>query len=340
MERFINDPSERENVFRTAAAQLHIAPEVIEKDFWVCRILQKLFQHERLRKILLFKGGTSLSKVFHLIKRFSEDVDLILDWRCVTTENPWDVRSNTRQDLFNKDIQEKAGKYIAGELRAMISAAMTGECAVEVDEADSHVLLLKYPVTFSSSYIIPHIRLEIGPLAAWLPNREMPIVPYIGEVFPMLKIPAIYVPTILMERTFWEKVTILHQEHYRPASSKVPLRYSRHYYDLFMMSQTDCTEAAVKNIQLLKQVVDFKRKFYPRTWARYDLAVPGTIELLPAAHSSPILRADYQVMKSDMIFGEPPQWDEIQQRLEELQTAINHPLQASGPETDSGSENR
>ena len=74
-------PTERKNVFQTTAGAMCIAPEMIEKDFWVCRALQKMFRDELLRKILRFKGGTSLSKVFHLIRRFSEDVDLILDWR-------------------------------------------------------------------------------------------------------------------------------------------------------------------------------------------------------------------------------------------------------------------
>ena len=127
MDRIINaSPEERQRVFQTAAAALRIAPEMVEKDFWVCRILQKLFQYENLRKILRFKGGTSLSKVFHLIRRFSEDIDLILDWRCVTDEDPLLPRSNTKQDSFNKSVQENSGRYITGKLRAMIDTAMDG----------------------------------------------------------------------------------------------------------------------------------------------------------------------------------------------------------------------
>ena len=323
MDKIANaSPQERQYVFQTTAAAMRIAPEMIEKDFWVCRALQKMFHDETLRKILRFKGGTSLSKVFRLIQRFSEDVDLILDWRCVTDENPLLARSNTKQDNFNKAIQEKSGKYISGELRSMIDAAMDGECSVVPDEGDEHVLLLKYPITFTSSYIVPHIRLEIGPLAAWLPNREFPITPYIAEAFPQLQIQAVPVPTILAERTFWEKVTILHQEHFRPEQLIVPLRYSRHYYDLFMMARSSCALDAIKNVQLLEEVVDFKKKFYPRAWARYDLAVPGSIELLPAPHSVHSLQADYVSMKN-MIFGEYPSWDELIKTLADLQSRIN-----------------
>ncbi len=326
MEKIINaSPAERQRVFQTAAAALRIAPEMVEKDFWVCRILQKLFQDENLRKILRFKGGTSLSKVFHLIQRFSEDVDLILDWRCITGENPLLPRSNTQQDIFNKSIQDSSGKYISRNLRAMVDAAMGGECSVVSDVNDDHVLLLQYPLSFRSSYIVPHIRLEIGPLAAWLPNREFPILPYAAEVFPQLNIAPVSVPTILAERTFWEKVTILHQEHHRPEHLKVPLRYSRHYYDLFMMAQSECALNAMKDTSLLRQVVDFKRKFYPRAWARYDLAVPGTIELLPAEHAQLSLQTDYAAMKN-MIFGNYPSWEMILQRLAELQLSINNRL--------------
>ena len=323
MDRFIQaSTEERQRVFQTAAAALRFAPEMVEKDFWVCRTLQKLFRDAKLRKILRFKGGTSLSKVFHLIRRFSEDVDLILDWRCVTNEDPLLQRSNTKQDSFNKSVQENSGRYITGELRAMIDAAMGGECSVVADDSDDHVLLLQYPQTFTASYIVPHIRLEIGPLAAWLPNRESPILPYIAEAFPQLKIAPISVPTILAERTFWEKVTILHQEHHRPEHLSVPLRYSRHYYDLYMMAQSPCAANAIKDAALLKQVVDFKRKFYPRAWARYDLAVPGTLELLPAPNSQKPLQEDYAAMKN-MIFGDYPSWEEIIGSLTELQEKIN-----------------
>jgi predicted nucleotidyltransferase component of viral defense system len=117
---------ERKMVFETAAAKLKIPVDMIEKDFWVCWILKKIFANPNLAKILRFKGGTSLSKVFHLIKRFSEDIDLILDWRCVTSENPLEKRSNSKQDLFNKDIQNISGeaKYIKQTISTDATAPM------------------------------------------------------------------------------------------------------------------------------------------------------------------------------------------------------------------------
>jgi hypothetical protein len=313
---------ERKMIFETAASKLKIPAEMIEKDFWVCWTLNKLFSNKHLASILRFKGGTSLSKVFHLIKRFSEDIDLILDWRCVTSDDPFEKRSNSKQDLFNKDIQNSSGDYISTTLCQMISDAMENECSVSVDSKDPHVLLVKYPESFPKSYITPHIKLEIGPLASWVPNDNFDIETYVGEALPELKIPKFNIPVILAERTFWEKVTILHQEHHRPEHLNVPLRYSRHYYDLFMMCRADFFEKVLANLDLLKAVVEFKKKFYPRGWARYDLAVPGSIKLSPAPHSEKALREDYKAMRN-MIFGDYPSWDEICQKLNSVEVKIN-----------------
>ena len=313
---------ERKAIFLAAAGEIHIPVEMIEKDFWVCWTLNKLFLDSELKKMLRFKGGTSLSKVFHLIQRFSEDIDLILDWRCVTKDDPLALRSSSKQDAFNKTLQEASGVYIAGTLCELITKTMAPECLVIPDPKDSHVLLIRYPEAFSKSYITPNVRLEIGPLAAWVPHHSFSIQSYVAESFPDLGMKPFPVPTILAERTFWEKVTILHQEHYRPEHLTVPLRYSRHYYDLFMMSRTDVLQNALNNKNLLKAVVDFKKKFYPRGWAKYDLATPGTLRMLPAGHSQKMLDDDYKAMKN-MIFGMYPSWEEICSGLEKLEWKIN-----------------
>jgi Domain of unknown function (DUF1814). len=110
--------------------------------------------------------------------------------------------------------------------------------------------------------------LEVGPLAAWIPNDVFAMKPYISDAFPELNIQEFSVPTILAERTFWEKVTILHQEHHRPEHLPLPLRYSRHYYDLYMMTKSGFQKKALARKDLLQAVVNFKKKFYPRGWAK------------------------------------------------------------------------
>ena len=323
MRRLVNaNAEERANLFRLCSRARRIPYGMVEKDFWVCWALSRIFSDTWLRERLRFKGGTSLSKVFHLIERFSEDIDLILDWRLVTQDDPMKDRSNAQQDKFNKRVQEESADYISSTLKERIAAVFDGECRVGTDADDGHIIWIEYPHDSSDGYLLPCVKLEIEPLAAWVPHQAFPVLPYVGEAFPQLGIQAFDVPTILAERTFWEKVTILHQEHFRPENLPVPPRFSRHYYDLFKMSSSEVCRNALADAELLCKVVDFKRKFYPRAWARYDLAYLGEIRLIPPEHSIKPLADDYAQMRL-MIFGDYPQWEDILTGLRNLEAVIN-----------------
>src|SRR4030066_227244 len=108
--------AERSALFSESAARLGTTPAVVEKDFWVTWVLDRLFRNPELARLLMFKGGTSLSKVYRLIERFSEDIDLILDWRVLSGEDPQAQRSKTQQDKLNQVITERARGFIWGEL--------------------------------------------------------------------------------------------------------------------------------------------------------------------------------------------------------------------------------
>lgn len=314
--------SERLSVFTDAAAIKKIPAAMVEKDFWVCWTLEKVFISPPLQKMLRFKGGTSLSKVFHLIQRFSEDIDLILDWRYVSDENPMEERSKTRQAVFNKEIEAHAGTYISQKLRQLVADACGDLCPVTSDPADDHVLNVDYPSVLNSGYLSPAIKLEIGPLAAWSPHEMASLESYVAESYPQLGMRPVRVPTICAERTFWEKVTILHHEHHRPQKSLTPSRYSRHYYDLYMIGHSGVKDRALAQHDLLPAVVAFKQKFYPRGWANYDHAIRGTLRLLPSSSAAQALAKDYQEMRT-MIFGEYPAWQSILDYLGELESEIN-----------------
>ena len=128
--------------------------------------------------------------------------------------------------------------------------------------------------------------------------------------------------TVAPERTFWEKATILHHEANRPENLEIPQRYSRHYYDLYRMSISPVKESAFDEVELLKTVVDFKMKFYPRAWAKYPEAVPGTLKLVPPEYRFVILAADYEAMK-DMLYGDVPTFDTVMSAVSELEKEIN-----------------
>jgi len=303
---------QRVELFSETAKIMGTTNAIVEKDFWVVWVLSKIFADDRLNKILMFKGGTSLSKVFNLIGRFSEDVDLILDWRLVAAKDDPEKndRSKNKQDKFNKNVNEKAQAYIEMTLLPIINEILSPICFSKVDDKDKFSLNISYPSSFDDVYLRPEILLEIGPLASWLPSGEYEISSFIAEHFPsFFETPKCRVNAIEAKRTFWEKATILHHEANRPESSPLPSRYSR-------------KKEAIDDLELLEKVVEFKKKFYPRGWAEYDNAKVGTLKLLPPQYRLLSLRQDYKSMQ-DMIFDKQLEFDEIVTILEQLEKDIN-----------------
>jgi hypothetical protein len=329
MDKVANLPAaQRRDLFREVAATRGMSPAVIEKDFWVCWVLKRLFSDPQLRDRMVFKGGTSLSKVFSLIDRFSEDIDLILDWQLLGygpgQKDPYRIfDSKTKQDRLHKELNAAAAKYISGTLVDQLNAnfSVCPGVSAAVDAEDPHTVNVVYPAAFSESYLRPAVRLEIGPLASWVPSAAHSIRPYAGETFPkVFDEPVCPVVAIAAERTFWEKATILHQEAYRKEIS--PPRYSRHYYDFHKLARSAVKKAALADQQLLKAVVTFKQRFYPSASARYDLAQPGSFKLIPNDGQIARLKTDYQEMRI-MIFGDAPDFESIIATLSDLEKEIN-----------------
>ena len=321
--------NDRRELFRNTADKMGLNDTIIEKDFWVCFTLDYLFHRCYWKDTITFKGGTSLSKAFNLISRFSEDMDLILDWRVLGygKDEPWEQRSNTKQDAFNKEANARAEVFLAEQFCPTIQSELSQELGCEakiyIDEKDKQTVIFAYPRLFTNSATMQVIRLEIGALAAWTPAKTARIEPYVATYYPKVftqKDTAIL--TVAPERTFWEKATILHHEANRPENLEMPQRYSRHYYDLYRISISPVKESAFAEVELLKTVVDFKMKFYPRAWAKYPEAVPGTLKLVPPEYRFVILAADYEAMK-DMLYGDVPTFDTVMSTVSELEKEIN-----------------
>ncbi len=321
--------TDRRDLFGESASRLGMNPAIVEKDFWVCWILKHLFGEPSLREQIVFKGGTSLSKVFHLIERFSEDIDLILDWRLLgygiaQGNDPYQsIQSKTKQSRYNQEMNARAAEYIRGTLLAQLNHIFSpvGELRASIDESDPHTVNVRFPAAFSASYIRPEVRLEIGPLASWVPSSAQTIHPYAADSFPKAFVePDCAVIAIDAERTFWEKATILHQEAHRPGT--VPARYSRHYYDLYKLAGSPIKDAALTDRDLLQAVVEFKERFYYSSWAHYDEARPGSFRLLPPEKQRDALERDYRAMR-DMFYKEPPAFGEILDALQALENEIN-----------------
>ena len=319
---------ERLILFRNTAANCGLSEGIVEKDFWVCWTLDYLFHQSPWANHPAFKGGTSLSKSFDLIHRFSEDIDLILDWHLLESaqKDPWAQRSKNQQDKLNKALNAETEVFLREQfvprLHEDFAQLLVDEFQIEVDEHETQTVNFTYPKLFGEDSILPMVRLEIGALAAWTPTTQSEIISYAAQQYGRIfQNPSTSVLTVMPERTFWEKVTILHKEAFR-TNGNFPARYSRHYYDLFCMDASPVKAAAFRNLDLLARVVIFKDRFYPAGNAHYDLAKPGTMRLLPLEDCLPVLRDDYAHMRN-MLFGEIPSFEEIMTCIARLEKEIN-----------------
>ena len=332
MRKIVQLPDQdRSDLFRNTADKMGLSDAIVEKDFWVCFTLDFLFHRSVWKDAITFKGGTSLSKAYHLINRFSEDIDLIMDWRLLgySLREPWEERSKTQQDKFNKKTVADASDFLTRTFAPRMEANMRDLIGQDVavrmdpDDKDQCTVNFFYPHVFNTSYLRQEIRLEIGPLAEWVPSHDVVINSIAAEQFPaVFKQADTVVPTVDVERTFWEKVTILHKTASSYAQKGIPVRYARHYYDLYQMSRSDVKKRAFARKELLEQDVRFKLKFYYAKNASYETARAGTIRLVPDEAAIKDLSVDYDHMK-DMIYGEKPSFDEIMKSIARLEEEIN-----------------
>ena len=253
---------------------------------------------------------------------------MILDWRLLESaqKDPWAQRSKNQQDKLNKVLNAETEVFLREQfvprLQEDFAQLLVDEFQIEVDEHETQTVNFTYPKLFGEDSILPMVRLEIGALAAWTPTTQSEIISYAAQQYGRIfQNPSTSVLTVMPERTFWEKVTILHKEAFR-TNGNFPARYSRHYYDLFCMDASPVKAAAFRNLDLLARVVTFKDRFYPAGNAHYDLAKPGTMRLLPLEDCLPVLRDDYAHMRN-MLFGEIPSFEEIMTCIARLEKEIN-----------------
>lgn len=325
---FIENIGDLRVLILNTAAKMGISEAVIEKDYWVSYVLDYLFSQNKWKDVFTFKGGTSLSKCFGLIERFSEDIDLILDWRLLgyAKDEPWEKRSKTKQDKFNKEINEKTEAFLKyvflKALEQDFNELLKSDFRFYIDEEDPQSIQFEYPRIFSSDYLTQSVKLEIGSLAAWTPAVEAQIEPIIAQAYPNVFKEKAGIRTVSPERTFWEKATILHHEANRPMDSNMPHRYARHYYDIYKMANSPVKKMALSDRELLKKVVEFKNKFYPRAWAKYEDAAEGKLRLVPDEYRFREIEEDYEAMK-EMIYGNYPSFNELMSIIEQLEIEIN-----------------
>ena len=338
MKSFAALPAEERALYWRNYSNSKGVPEfIVEKDFWVCWLLGRIFATPQLGGECVFKGGTSLSKVFGAIDRFSEDIDLgltpaSLGWK---EEDLDDAPSNSQRQKRNKQLQADCAEAVSTrfmpELEAVVASALGASpdadhwLSFELDPASqSPVILFPYPRAVApGAYIAPLVKMEFGSLTDQRPTGTHPIIPFVAELAP----DAFHdfhaeVVALEFERTFWEKATILHAEYHRPAEQPMRDRFARHYADFAALWRHRDGRAAAGRFDLLERVRTHKSRFFASSRAHYDTAAPGTLRLVPPDARVAELRRDYTAM-GPMFLSPPPDLDNVLATLGEAEDVIN-----------------
>ncbi len=336
---FLNlPPAERQLYFEQVAARRGLYAAIVEKDFWVCWLLGVLFADPALRAALVFKGGTSLSKVHGAIERFSEDIDLSVSPVFLGIEEGELKLEAGRgeRDRWMKSLQERCALRVQSDIQprmetiavAALGPRPGGLAWLEYadDAADqSPVLLFHYPSRAGGgfSYLPRSVKLEFGSLTEQRPVGEHVVHPWVAEDLPQA-FGDWHADVVALDvgRSFWEKATILHAEYHRDLNTPIPLRYSRHYADTAALGRLAIIEPALQDDVLRDRVVAWKTRFFSRTWARYDLAKRGTFRLVPPEQRMAELAADYADMQP-MFFKAPPSFETVMGMLKLLEDRVN-----------------
>ena len=328
---------DRKLAFDNAALTLHLNAVILEKDFWVSWLLRLLFAQPALAPFLVFKGGTSLSKVFGVIDRFSEDIDLCLvpefvgadaeGFDTLTSRVKRDAAVLEMQRLCADKVQLVVMPLLESAIIDVLGSAPTGKWLhYELDaDAKSPIVYFRYPTSQSHGfdYVRREVKLELGTLTDQQPTGRYPIAPMVASVFAALFSDwQCEVVALELQRTFWEKATILHAEYHRPADSPTPDRYARHYFDMVrLLAHADAPQFLADKTQC-ERVVGWKSRVFARGWARYDLAGHGTFRLVPPVARQADLARDYATMRP-MFMTEPPSFDVLLRELQNAENAIN-----------------
>ena len=333
---FLGLPANRRiKEYEIVAEKIGTLPEYIEKDLWTCHVLDALFNADVSdRPRLLFKGGTSLSKVYDAIQRFSEDVDITVfrqDMEFAGDADPANPEmSNSRRRKLVERLVGKTAEYIQGDLR---NTLLTGlhNCHVLMDPEDSEgmTLLVEYDSLYDTgvgAYVQPRIKIEGGARSALEPHSLQSVSPYIQSQLEGYDLSVSGITTIAAERTFLDKLLILHGWHcgYRDEGRlpKEGQRLSRHFYDVGAMAMTSIAEKAINDPNLLNSVITHAQMLFHRGWMKLGEIGTDGIRLVPQDALYKSLETDYSLMRG-MLFGDKPSFSTLVNRIEVLEKRLN-----------------
>lgn len=312
-------------ILSNVAEDIGIVDNAVEKDYWVSMVLRAIFSLPYATS-LLFKGGTSLSKGWGLIQRFSEDIDLAIApgylgfAEIATKKQRTALRKASKKfmdGIFSIDLSNRLKELGLSEWYKVIVPETS------ISDLDPAVLFVEYNSVLPTKmpYIPERVKIEISCRSLMEPSEAVKIRSMIENAYSdeAFSLPIFTVPTAIPGRTFLEKVFLLHEEFNRPNGCTHIERITRHMYDIVKMMDKPFASEAMQNVQLYKDIVAHRKKFTAWSGLDYTTHLPHTISFLPPLKIADILREDYQKMQIGFIYADAPSFDEIMARLQELQ---------------------
>jgi predicted nucleotidyltransferase component of viral defense system len=319
--------SEKLKIFNNTSDECGLPFDAIEKDWWVTHTLAIIFSMS-CGKALIFKGGTSLSKAWNLIERLSEDVDLVLDREYLGFAG--ELSKTNIQKLRRASYDFLSTKF-TGELSDKFKALGFTDVVVKYREVVNHdqdplIIEVYYPkLTEQNTYLRPCVLVEVGSRSLKEPYSQRVFSTLVAKVFADKSFAdkPLTIPTVNPERTFLEKVFLLHEEFQRPPEKRRVERLSRHLYDIEKLSRTEYFEKALQDKELYNTIVAHRNKFSHLQGVDYDKHSPEYIKIVPPAELLPLWEKDYYGMIGSMIYGEKLSFTNLIQRIMDIQEKIN-----------------
>ena len=320
-------------VLTQAANKTGLPVQAVEKDLWVTVVLQMVFALP-VANHLVFKGGTSLSKVWRVIRRFSEDIDLAID------PSIWGVEGDLTKKQI-KRLRKASSIFVRDELclslKGVVSeTGMEKWLQVEADpdgEGDGtypepRMIHVRYKSLFNENlpYLHSGVKLEVGARSLLEPTAKAAVTSVIEDVLPIsTTIKQVMIPTALAEKTFLEKAFLLH-ELFSAQSSREANRKSRHLYDLAQIMNTDIASRAIADDDLWNTIHHHRELFTSMSGVDYTPDIRKRIRLLPPDDVIDDWRSDYKDMQSSMIYGEKPTFTELMKKMRELENLFHNTI--------------
>ncbi|MDR3231153.1 MAG: nucleotidyl transferase AbiEii/AbiGii toxin family protein [Synergistaceae bacterium] len=337
MTKFIDLDREVQNeVITEASHQLGtFLPEILEKDVWVCHVLDVLFTLQGTPS-LAFRGGTSLSKAYNAIDRFSEDIDITISHDEILPEikSIAGLSKKKQKNMLEHELKDKVIQVLHEVFYPKLSESLGAFGTIDFDDYDKTGTTIRFTyqsclegIESFSPNLKRNVRLEFGGRSSMEPNSAMTITTYASEIFPQIFFPEPNVTVVSGSRTFWDKVTLIHCKITRRENSRLDSteRQSRHWYDLFrLLDHQTGRDALTKDLHLFEEVVNYKDLFFHDNPAKIRDCLSGSLRLAPHGELLDKLENDYNAMKRNGLFyNSPPSFNEITDRLRDFEKEVN-----------------